>query len=167
MNLRFIRHVVLSVLLVFAFVLVSSSQLDAAQKTVHVKGYTKKDGRKVKPHDRTAPKSEGTSDDKKSRTKTPKATKIPKAPKVSASTARTRSDRCDNCDRDEHGKIVRSGQAKDAFKRTTGYPHGRPGYVIDHVQPLACGGLDVPSNMQWQTKTDAAAKDKTERASCR
>ena len=26
--------------------------------------------------------------------------------------------------------------------RETGYPHGRPGYVIDHVIPLKRGGLD-------------------------
>jgi len=168
MKLRFIRHVLLSVLLVFAFVTVSSSQLNATQKTVHVKGYTKKDGTKVKPHDRKAPKTEGTSDEKKSKTKAPKTTKTPKAPKVSlASTSGTRSDRCDNCDRDEHGKIVHSGKAKDGFKRATGYPHGRPGYVIDHIQPLACGGADVPSNMQWQTKADATTEDKTERAGCR
>jgi hypothetical protein len=167
MKLRFIRHILLSVLLVFAFVAVSSPQIEAAQKTVHVKGYTKKDGTKVKPHDRKAPKSEGTADDKTSKTKAPKATKIPKAPKVSPSTTEARLDRCANRDRDEHGKIVRSSKAKDAFKRATGYSHGRPGYVIDHIQPLACGGADLPSNMQWQTKADAAAKDKTERAGCR
>jgi hypothetical protein len=26
-----------------------------------------------------------------------------------------------------------------------------PGYVFDHVQPLAYGGIDAPKNMQWQT----------------
>ena len=51
--------------------------------------------------------------------------------------------------------------------RATGYAHGRPGYIVDHIRPLACGGLDIPSNMQWQTKSDAKAKDKTERAACR
>jgi hypothetical protein len=25
------------------------------------------------------------------------------------------------------------------------------GYVIDHIKPLACGGIDAPDNMQWQT----------------
>ena len=29
------------------------------------------------------------------------------------------------------------------------------GYVIDHVEPLACGGADAPGNMQWQTTADA------------
>src|SRR5216683_7638817 len=37
-------------------------------------------------------------------------------------------------------------------KIETGYPHGRKGYVVDHVKPLACGGVDAPSNMQWQSK---------------
>jgi len=40
------------------------------------------------------------------------------------------------------------------------------GYVlamsIDHVQALKHGGADSPSNMQWQTKQAARAKDKWE-----
>lgn len=51
--------------------------------------------------------------------------------------------------------------------RQTGYPHGRKGYVIDHITPLACGGSDAPSNMQWQTKAEAKAKDRWERKGCR
>jgi 5-methylcytosine-specific restriction endonuclease McrA len=35
----------------------------------------------------------------------------------------------------------------------TGYPHGRPGYVADHVIPLKRGGADASWNMQWQTRT--------------
>ena len=38
--------------------------------------------------------------------------------------------------------------------------------VVDHIVPLACGGLDHPSNMQWQTKAEAKAKDRTERIGC-
>jgi hypothetical protein len=59
--------------------------------------------------------------------------------------------------RDSHGRIKRSAEAKDAFKRqqpcpSTGRSSGAcPGYVIDHVKPLATGGADAPSNMQWQT----------------
>ncbi|HVB33764.1 MAG TPA: HNH endonuclease signature motif containing protein [Patescibacteria group bacterium] len=51
--------------------------------------------------------------------------------------------------------------------RETGYPHGRHGHVIDHIDPLACGGLDAPSNMQWQTIAAAKAKDKVERKHCK
>lgn len=65
--------------------------------------------------------------------------------------------------RDERGRIVRSESAKEAFMRQTGYPHGRPGYVVDHIVPLAKGGADDPSNMQWQTAAEAKAKDKWER----
>lgn len=78
-----------------------------------------------------------------------------------------RANRCTSCDRDANGHILRSVESKDAFKRATGYPHGRPGYVIDHVVPLACGGADLPSNMQWQTNADAKAKDTVERKGCR
>jgi hypothetical protein len=69
-------------------------------------------------------------------------------------------------ERDTHGKIKRSHEAKKKFMQESGYPHGRDGYVIDHVVPLACGGADDPSNMQWQTKAEAKAKDKTERQGC-
>jgi hypothetical protein len=37
-----------------------------------------------------------------------------------------------------------------------------PAYVDDHVVPLKRGGADAPSNMQWQTKAAAKAKDKIE-----
>jgi hypothetical protein len=69
--------------------------------------------------------------------------------------------------RDGHGRIKRSAAARRTFERQSGYPKGRPGYVVDHIQPLACGGADVPSNMQWQTAAEGAAKDKWERAGCR
>jgi len=70
--------------------------------------------------------------------------------------------------RDSHGKIARSTQAKDAFKRQHPCPStgrssgGCPGYVIDHVIPLKRGGTDEPVNMQWQTTAAAKAKDKYE-----
>lgn len=70
--------------------------------------------------------------------------------------------------RDPDGKIHRSPAAKDEFKKShpcpsTGKSSGAcPGYVIDHVKPLKRGGADDPSNMQWQTKEAAKAKDKTE-----
>ena len=65
--------------------------------------------------------------------------------------------------RDSHGRIQRSEAAKHEFMKQTGYPHGRAGYVVDHIVPLAKGGKDHPRNMQWQTIEAAKAKDKVER----
>src|SRR5438105_15446291 len=42
--------------------------------------------------------------------------------------------------RDKNGKIKRSESARHLFMRQTGYPHGRRGYVIDHIIPLKRGG---------------------------
>lgn len=64
--------------------------------------------------------------------------------------------------RDAKGRIERSSTAREQFKRMTGYPHGRPGYVIDHIIPLKRGGCDCPENMQWQTIAEAKAKDRWE-----
>ncbi len=64
--------------------------------------------------------------------------------------------------RDSHGHVKRSDSARHQFMKQSGYPKGRPGYVIDHVVPLKRGGADRPSNMQWQTKGAAKAKDKWE-----
>ena len=65
-------------------------------------------------------------------------------------------------ERDSKGRIKRNHSATYIFKRETNYPHGRPGYVIDHIIPLKRGGCDCPSNMQWQTRAAAKAKDKIE-----
>lgn len=70
-------------------------------------------------------------------------------------------------------KTPRSSSAKTAFKKiqpcpATGSSKGAcPGYVIDHVVPLDCGGADAPENMQWQSVADAKAKDRWERKGCR
>jgi hypothetical protein len=70
--------------------------------------------------------------------------------------------------RDAHGKIARSPQALQQFKKSnpcpgTGKSYGScPGYVVDHVVPLKRGGADAPGNMQWQTKEDARVKDRWE-----
>jgi hypothetical protein len=66
----------------------------------------------------------------------------------------------------------RSKAAIDAFKRENPCPstdrRSGPchGYVINHIKPLACGGADAPSNMQWQTVAAGKAKDKWERKGC-
>jgi hypothetical protein len=70
-------------------------------------------------------------------------------------------------------KANRDHRAIAAFKHdhpcpATGKSKGPcKGYVIDHIKPLACGGADRPSNMQWQTTAEAKAKDKWERKACR
>jgi hypothetical protein len=69
--------------------------------------------------------------------------------------------------RDRHGRLKRSAEAKHAFMRQSGHPHGWPGHMIDHQVPLACGGSDTPGNMQWQTTAEAKAKDRVERKGCR
>ena len=66
----------------------------------------------------------------------------------------------------------RSAAVKREFQLThpcpaTGLTSGAcPGWVKDHIVPLACGGPDAPSNMQWQTIRDARAKDKWEAKGC-
>lgn len=122
----------------------ASSDDSTRQNTVHVEGYTRKDGTKVAGYDR-----------KVAETKTSGATKNTKSAATSTTPAR-----------DSKGRFIRSESAKNAFMEQTGYPKGRPGYVIDHVVPLACGGADAPSNMQWQTVAAASLKDKTERVGC-
>jgi hypothetical protein len=75
-------------------------------------------------------------------------------------------------ERDEKGKIKRSASARSDFKKLSpcpanGHQFGScPGYIIDHIKALACGGIDDPSNMQWQTVQDASEKDKSERKGC-
>jgi hypothetical protein len=70
--------------------------------------------------------------------------------------------------RDGHGHIARSHRAKDEFKREHPCPstgatsESCPGYVIDHGRALCAGGKDAPVNMQWQTVSEAGAKDKVE-----
>jgi hypothetical protein len=79
---------------------------------------------------------------------------------------------CASCERDRRGRIERSSSAKRGFQRmrpcpSTGSTSGPcPGYVIDHIKPLACGGNDSWSNMQWQTMAAAKAKDALERRGC-
>ena len=59
---------------------------------------------------------------------------------------------CNLCARSHDGSIHRDPAAKKEFMSSSGYPNGRPGYVVDHVVPLYKGGADTPENMQWLTK---------------
>jgi hypothetical protein len=54
--------------------------------------------------------------------------------------------------------------AKTQFMRESGYRNGRPGYVVAYRKPLACGGADDISNMEWLTTAEAKAKDKADRS---
>jgi hypothetical protein len=78
-----------------------------------------------------------------------------------------RSDYRETCARDARGRIARSPSVTREFKEQTGYPGGRPGYRIDHSKPLAWGGADHPSNLQWLSKEDKRAKDRVEWKGCR
>lgn len=57
--------------------------------------------------------------------------------------------------RDANGEVKRSAASIYAFRKyhpcpVTGRVSGAcPGWAVDHVIPLACGGVDAPVNMQW------------------
>lgn len=75
--------------------------------------------------------------------------------------------------RDNDGSISRSARVIAKFKEIHPCPeNGKtsgacPGWSIDHVIPLACGGCDAVSNMQWlpnELKSAArSGKDRFER----
>ena len=127
----------------------ASSNDSTHQKTVHVKGYTKKNGTKVAGYDRKAPAKKGST-----------------ATTGAATTTHSTTTSSTTQARDSKGRFIRSAAAKNVFMRQTGYLHGRPGWVVDHIVPLTCGGADAPSNMQWQTIGAAKEKDKVERNNC-
>lgn len=134
----------------------------SGSKSVKVKGYTRKDGTYVPSHSRSAPGS-------KSTTYTPsKSSKISAPSPKDSSIKLNKSSKSSTLNsttvvkRDSKGRIKRSSSATNKFKQQTGYPNGRPGYIIDHIIPLKRGGADSPENMQWQTIEEAKAKDKIE-----
>jgi hypothetical protein len=149
----------------------SSPPPSVGRGKVYVPGYTRKDGTYVAPHYRSAPGEgvprrtfgalhldAGGSDLSRwaaSRPLRPPAVRIPTF-RYDPSTSNQKA----------RDYLKRSAAAKRRFMRQTGYPHGRPGYIIDHVIPLACGGPDEPSNMQWQTIEEAKRKDAIERKTC-
>ena len=56
----------------------------------------------------------------------------------------------------------RSTNVKHKFDVQEGYPHGRKGFVVDHVCALAVGGIDDVKNMQYQTIEEGHKKDRVE-----
>lgn len=147
------------------------SKASHVSKPVPVKVYKRKDIAKIQPHDRrrpgaptaastrpTAGRSHGThSPAPPARVHQASSSKAPK-PLTYTSHVVTGGPGV----RDSHGRIKRNEAAKREFMRKTGYPHGRPGYVVDHIVPLKRGGSDSSSNMQWQTVEEAKRKDKRE-----
>lgn len=73
----------------------------------------------------------------------------------------------------ESSACLHSSKARARFMHAnpcpaTGKTRGAcKGYIVDHITPLCAGGVDAPSNMQWQTVADARAKDKIERQQCK
>jgi len=159
---RLLRGVVACALLILSASARTSSE---SSKPVHVRQYQRKDGTVVSAHNRslpgtTAARSAGTHP----RSATAGTTRITAPPTTLPKSVGQQLD--------ARGRIERSTSAKHAFETShpcpgTGSTSGPcKGYVIDHVKPLACGGTDAPSNMQWQTETAAKLKDRTERAGC-
>ena len=42
-----------------------------------------------------------------------------------------------------------------------------PGWQVDHIKPLKCGGADLPHNMQWLTVEQHKIKTAREAKDCR
>ena len=140
---------------------------DRSEGTVHVRGYAKKNGTYVAPYDRSAPREESLTGSTYSHLSVSEPIDI--TPRYREGHMAKGISPDSSVRMGWTGKIKRSGAAKDAFKREQPCPaNGNtsgpcPGYVIDHVKPLECGGADDPFNMQWQTIADGKTKDKTER----
>ena len=129
----------------------SSGGSYSSGRTISVHGYTTKNGTYVAPYQRHAP---GTASHARA------SANVSPARQAQFHIAHISSGYVGA--RDSNGRIIRSEAAKHEFMRMTGFPHGRPGYVIDHIIALKRGGPDNPSNMQWQTIDEAKAKDRWE-----
>ena len=167
-----------------------SKSTSSTAKTVHVRQYTRKDGTVVSAHDRAAP---GTATPRPGVAPSPAAPKSTNSPFAKASppvtsrvppsgaaagakTGPTSGAKTSTAPaspvRSADGRIERSAAAKSAFQTSHPCPSNGakagscPGYIVDHVKPLSCGGADAPANMQWQTVATAKEKDKTEWTGC-
>lgn len=62
---------------------------------------------------------------------------------------------CGSVERDYNDKIARDQRVLREFKREYPCPSTKlrfgpcPGWNIDHIIPLACGGCDAMGNLQW------------------
>lgn len=65
---------------------------------------------------------------------------------------------------DEGVEVYRSQSRRAMFVRMTGGP--RSGQVVNHIVPLACGGCDVPSNMEWMSVAEWKGRTGPERYDC-
>ncbi len=121
--------------------------------SVHVHGYTRKDGTYVAPYTRHEPGG--------GHSTTSTHASSPWHPPSSLGTSEATSSH-------SHGHAKRSETERHAFMHTHPCPStvktsgACPGYVVDHITPLKRGGADLPSNMQWQTVQQGKAKDKWE-----
>jgi len=62
--------------------------------------------------------------------------------------------------RDDNGRIKRSARVVKEFEKIHPLPveYSRSDWQVDHVIPLASGGCDSVSNMQWLPKTIKTCK---------
>lgn len=78
---------------------------------------------------------------------------------VAVTTATARPVTCDPIPNYHSATYTRNSTALTEFKRATGFPLGRPGWQIDHMRPLKCGGGDCPANMEWMPVEQKKLKD--------
>jgi hypothetical protein len=129
----------------------------------HYSGRSSSGGHSSRSYSHSSKASKPAKSPKRQKVAKPKASKPAKTSAAKPAPSKPpKKSKCATCPRDKHGKIARNPKAKKDFEKQSGYPNGRPGYVVDHVVPLKKGGCDCPSNMQWQTKEAAKEKDKTE-----
>lgn len=156
------------IVLIFAFALTQasfagrrSSSSSSSRKSVHVKSYTRKNGTVVRAYNRKPSTRNSSHGGSRSTSHVPRSSHV--------SSSANSSSHNGTVQRNASGHIVRSESVRNSFMRShpcpsTGKPSGAcSGYVVDHIKPLAKGGQDDPSNMQWQTVQDAKEKDKWER----
>ena len=62
------------------------------------------------------------------------------------------------------GRCLSSADARMRFMAKTGFPSGRPGYVIEFLTPIREGGSVAPENMTWEKIADARAAERWDEA---